>query len=99
MKIARQPNRVAVLPKRHPTGRKEIASAETAGISEFPTIRVRQPHLYDIVDDTVKVCSIGTGFEGVFNVRVRDAQGAESGDTPFGSAIDRLTHNSAASAG
>jgi hypothetical protein len=40
MKIARLPNRVAVLPKRHPTGRKEIASAETAGISEFPTIRV-----------------------------------------------------------
>jgi hypothetical protein len=32
-KIARLPNRVAVLPKRHPTGRKEIASAETAGIS------------------------------------------------------------------
>jgi nucleoid-associated protein YgaU len=80
-KIAGLPNRVAVLSKRHLARRKEIALAEAAGISEFPTIRVRQPQLYDIVDDPVKICGIGTGFEGVFSAHVRDAQGAELGDT------------------
>src|SRR4051812_23656129 len=61
--------------------RKEIAVAEIPQISEFPTIRVRQPQEYDIADDPVKVCGIGTGFEGVFHARVRDAQGTDLGDT------------------
>jgi nucleoid-associated protein YgaU len=43
----------------------------------YPAISVRQPQPYDLVDDPVDVCGIGTGFEGVFSARVRDANGAE----------------------
>lgn len=43
----------------------------------FPPISVRQPRPHDLVDDPVKVCGIGTGFEGVFAARVRDGKGAE----------------------
>ncbi len=43
----------------------------------FPPISVRQPQLYDIVDDPVKVCGIATGFEGVISARVRDSSGAQ----------------------
>ncbi|MGH3090465.1 MAG: Gmad2 immunoglobulin-like domain-containing protein [Rubrobacteraceae bacterium] len=43
----------------------------------FPPISVRQPRPHDLVDDPVKVCGIGTGFEGVFHARVRDGKGAE----------------------
>ena len=40
-------------------------------------IVVRQPRPEDLVDDPVKVCGIGTGFEGSFSARVRDADGNE----------------------
>jgi nucleoid-associated protein YgaU len=40
-------------------------------------IVVRQPQPFDIVDDPVKVCGVGTGFEGSFSARVRDANGGE----------------------
>jgi hypothetical protein len=43
----------------------------------FPFITVRQPQFYDIVDDPIGVCGIGTGFEGSFVARVRDDTGAE----------------------
>jgi nucleoid-associated protein YgaU len=41
----------------------------------FPPISVRQPRPFDIVDDPVTVCGVGTGFEGVFSARVRDGNG------------------------
>jgi nucleoid-associated protein YgaU len=43
----------------------------------LPPISVRQPQPYDIVDDPVEVCGIGSGFEGQFAARVRDASGTE----------------------
>lgn len=43
----------------------------------FPPITVRQPQSFDIVDDPVEICGIGTGFEGVFSARVRDGRGVE----------------------
>jgi LysM repeat protein len=46
-------------------------------MSGFPPINIRQPRPYDIVDDPVSVCGVGTGFEGVFNARVRDHNGTE----------------------
>jgi nucleoid-associated protein YgaU len=48
-------------------------------VSAFPPIVVRQPETYDIVDDPVAVCGIGTGFEGTFAARVRDAQARQLG--------------------
>ena len=47
----------------------------------FPPISVRQPQPYDLVDDPVEVCGVGTGFEGRFSARVRDANGAELAQT------------------
>jgi nucleoid-associated protein YgaU len=41
----------------------------------YPPISVRQPRPFDIVDDPVDVCGVGTGFEGVFSARVRDGNG------------------------
>jgi nucleoid-associated protein YgaU len=46
-------------------------------MASFLPISVRQPQPHDIVDDPVGVCGIGTGFEGVFSARVRDANGTE----------------------
>ena len=46
-------------------------------MSGFPPIAVRQPRPYDLVDDPVDVCGVGTGFEGVFSARVRDGNGAQ----------------------
>jgi nucleoid-associated protein YgaU len=43
----------------------------------FPPITVRQPRPHDLVDDPVAACGVGTGFEGVFQARVRDGTGAE----------------------
>jgi len=43
----------------------------------LPPISVRQPQPDDIVDDPVLVCGIGSGFEGQFAARIRDAFGAE----------------------
>ena len=48
-------------------------------MTAFPPIDVRQPRLYDIVDDPVHVCGVGTGFEGTFAARVRDANGQQRG--------------------
>jgi len=46
-------------------------------MSGFPPISVRQPQPYDIVDDPVRTCGIGTGFEGQLSARVRDGHGAQ----------------------
>ncbi|MGI8775981.1 MAG: Gmad2 immunoglobulin-like domain-containing protein [Acidimicrobiales bacterium] len=46
-------------------------------MSGFAPITVRQPVPFDIVDDPVSVCGIGTGFEATFSARVRDASGHE----------------------
>jgi nucleoid-associated protein YgaU len=43
----------------------------------FPPITVRQPRPFDLVDDPVEVCGVGTGFEGTFEARVRDANGTQ----------------------
>src|SRR5919199_4145872 len=43
----------------------------------FPPIVVRQPQPFDLVDDPVDVCGVGTGFEAVFSARVRDANGTQ----------------------
>jgi nucleoid-associated protein YgaU len=48
-------------------------------MTAFPPISVRQPKIYDIVDDPVAVCGVGTGFEGTFAARVRDGQGHQLG--------------------
>jgi nucleoid-associated protein YgaU len=48
-------------------------------MTAYPPIVVRQPVLYDLVDDPVVVCGIGTGFEGTFAARVRDANGRQLG--------------------
>jgi|SRR3954452_11412821 len=48
----------------------------------LPPISVRQPRPYDIVDDPVGVCGIGSGFEGQFQARVRDDNGAELASIP-----------------
>jgi nucleoid-associated protein YgaU len=48
-------------------------------MTAYPPITVRQPREYDIVDDPVSVCGIGTGFEATINARVRDAQGHQLG--------------------
>ena len=47
----------------------------------FPAITVRQPQPFDLVDDPVEVCGVGTGFEGVLSARVRDGNGAELAET------------------
>jgi nucleoid-associated protein YgaU len=46
-------------------------------MSGFPPFSVRQPAAYDLVDDPVDVAGVGTGFEGVFAARVRDANGTQ----------------------
>jgi hypothetical protein len=43
----------------------------------FPPITVRQPLPFDLADDPVEVCGVGTGFEGTFAARRRDGDGAE----------------------
>src|SRR3979490_694486 len=43
----------------------------------FAPIPVRQPQPFDLVDDPVAVCGVGTGFEGVFAARVRDGNGTQ----------------------
>ncbi|HEX2064827.1 MAG TPA: Gmad2 immunoglobulin-like domain-containing protein [Acidimicrobiales bacterium] len=56
----------------------------TALISEvagFAPITVRQPQPFDLVDDPVQVCGIGTGFEATFHARVRDANGNQLAET------------------
>jgi nucleoid-associated protein YgaU len=53
-----------------------------ARMSGFPPIAVRQPQPYDIVDDPVRACGIGTGFEGQFAARVRDGHGAQIAEVP-----------------
>ena len=47
----------------------------------FAPITVRQPQAFDIVDDPIDVCGIGTGFEATFHLRVRDAAGASLAGT------------------
>lgn len=38
-------------------------------------IVVRQPQAYDLVNNPVQVAGVGTGFEGTFAARIRDANG------------------------
>jgi immunoglobulin-like protein involved in spore germination len=45
-------------------------------------IAVRQPRPYDIVDDPVRACGVGSGFEGQFTARVRDGHGAQIAEVP-----------------
>jgi nucleoid-associated protein YgaU len=49
----------------------------------FPAIAVRQPQPYDLVDDPVAVCGVGTGFEGQFAARVRDGNGEDLAEVPI----------------
>ena len=46
-------------------------------MSGFAPVAVRQPMPYDIVDDPVRACGVGTGFEGQFAARVRDGHGTQ----------------------
>jgi nucleoid-associated protein YgaU len=48
----------------------------------FPPISVRQPLAYDIVDDPIMVCGIGTGFEGQIVARVLDSGGTQIAKVP-----------------
>jgi nucleoid-associated protein YgaU len=43
----------------------------------FPPITVRHPRPFDIVDNPIEICGVGTGFEGVISARVRDGDGTE----------------------
>src|SRR5215217_1599382 len=43
----------------------------------FPPITVRHPQPYDLVDDPIAVCGVGTGFEARIGARVRDASGTQ----------------------
>lgn len=43
----------------------------------LPTISLRHPRPYDIVDDPVEVAGVGTGFEGTLHARLRNAAGNE----------------------
>ena len=43
----------------------------------LPQFSIRQPQPNDLVDSPMEVCGVGTGFEGVFEARVRDGNGAE----------------------
>ena len=51
-------------------------------MSGFPPIVVRQPMSFDIVDDPVRACGVGTGFEGQFVARVRDGHGNQLAMVP-----------------
>ena len=51
-------------------------------MSGFPPISVRQPLAYDIVNDPIMVCGIGTGFEGQFVARVLDSGGTQLAKVP-----------------
>jgi len=51
-------------------------------VAGFPPIAVRHPQPFDLVDDPVGVCGVGTGFEGVFAARIRDANGTELTQSP-----------------
>lgn len=53
------------------------APGVAASGAKLPPITVRQPLRYEIVDDPVHVCGIGTGFEGMIAARVRDATGRQ----------------------
>jgi nucleoid-associated protein YgaU len=69
-------------------GRSEIIAARIARqgeatMSGFPPISVRQPRAFDLVDDPVEVCGVGTGFEGVLSARVRDGNGTQLVQTSF----------------
>ena len=51
-------------------------------MSEFPPISIRQPQPGDLVDDPVRACGIGTGFEGQITARVRDGDGVQIAQVP-----------------
>jgi nucleoid-associated protein YgaU len=43
----------------------------------FPVLSVRQPQPFDLVDEPVEVCGVGTAFEAVAQARLRDGNGNE----------------------
>ena len=51
-------------------------------MSGFAPVAVRQPMPYDIVDDPVRACGVGTGFEGQIAARVRDGHGTQLAKVP-----------------
>jgi nucleoid-associated protein YgaU len=53
-----------------------------AVVPGFPPISVRQPVAYDIVDNPVTVCGIGTAFEGQFVARLFDSHGTQVAKVP-----------------
>ncbi|MGH2732436.1 MAG: LysM peptidoglycan-binding domain-containing protein [Actinomycetota bacterium] len=46
-------------------------------MSMYPLVKVQQPEPFDIVDQSVLVAGVGTGFEATLNVRVRDGNSAQ----------------------
>jgi len=61
----------------NPDGLPVAASGMPAPSGAMRAITVRQPQPYDLVDLPVAVSGIGTGFEGTFAARLRDATGKE----------------------
>lgn len=51
--------------------------------SQLPLIMVHHPKPYDIVDNPVRICGIGTGFEGVITARIRNSRGIELTQGPI----------------
>jgi nucleoid-associated protein YgaU len=49
----------------------------------FPTLSIRQPQPFDLVDEPVEVCGVGTGFEATVQARLRDANGTELAHLTF----------------
>lgn len=52
-------------------------------IASLPAVVVLQPQPYDLVDESVQVAGIGSGFEGCFSARLRDGTGQEVGSLPI----------------
>jgi nucleoid-associated protein YgaU len=49
----------------------------------FPVLSVRQPQPFDLVDEPVEVCGVGTAFEAVAQARLRDGNGNEITSMPI----------------
>src|SRR5439155_21254482 len=60
-----------------PPGFSYRSMQEVTSMPGFLPFTVRQPQPFDLVDDPVGVCGVGTGFEGVFEARIRDGNNNE----------------------
>ncbi len=67
----------AEVPARRQTRQRTAVLALLDELDGFAPIAVCQPQAFDIVDDPIDVCGIGTGFEATFAARVRDATGRQ----------------------